>query len=447
MSSSPAVVNVDMKALIIAAGMGSRLSPLAGGRPKPLVKLLGLSIIERVILAAREAGVKEFVVVVGYQEDKIREELGDGRRYGVDITYVENREWWKGNALSVLKARALFSRRFLLLMSDHLFDPSILRDVMTVDLEDDESLLVVDGAPKGHVDMEDATKVLVRQGRVMAISKALQRFNAVDCGIFSCSPSLFDAIEESLAEGEGSLSSAMERLAERGKLKAYDLEGRFWIDIDTEEAFSKAEEILCKELTKPTDGFISRHVNRPLSRRISKLLVNTGLTPDAISFSTFLLSLAGALLLSLGDFRALLAGGLLVQVSSILDGCDGEIARLKFMASDRGGWFDSVLDRYADAAVLLGLTFGAANNNNDPLVWTIGYLALIGSFMNSYTAIKYDTLVGRSGKRQTWRFGRDTRSFLIMLGAVSNQVVPLLLFLAVVTNFVSLRRLILLRRG
>ena len=94
-----------MKALIIAAGKGSRLKSLTIVEPKPLIQLLGLSLIERIILTARQAGIDEFVIVIGYLEGKIKDKLGDGKRYGVKITYIENLEWQRGNGVSVLKVK------------------------------------------------------------------------------------------------------------------------------------------------------------------------------------------------------------------------------------------------------------------------------------------------------------------------------------------------------
>jgi len=94
-----------MKALIIAAGEGSRFGNLTKDEPKPLVRLLGLSLVKRVILTAKEVGINEFIIVIGYLGERVKEKLGDGNRYGVKITYVENREWEKENEVSVLKAK------------------------------------------------------------------------------------------------------------------------------------------------------------------------------------------------------------------------------------------------------------------------------------------------------------------------------------------------------
>ena len=269
---------------------------------------------------------------------------------------------------------------------------------MNVRLNDEESLLVVDNSPKDFIDMEDATRVLVKDGRIVDIGKGLSEYNALDCGIFSCSPTVFDALQESINDGDETLSGGMKRLAREGRLKSFDVGGRFWIDIDTEENLRKAEYLLCKSLIKPTDGFIARFLNRPISIRISKVLVDTEVTPNTISFLSFVISLISATLFSIGSYTGVFLGGVLVQFSSILDGCDGEVARLKFQGSEYGAWFDSVLDRYADAVIILGLTYGWWRFDVGYLVWIVGYLALMGSLMNSYTAIKYDMLVVKEKK-------------------------------------------------
>ena len=83
------------KELILAAGGGSRLGTLTKDRPKPLLQLLCLSLVERAILTARDAGISEFVIVVGYLEDKIRGKLENDGRYGA-ITFFENDQWQLG---------------------------------------------------------------------------------------------------------------------------------------------------------------------------------------------------------------------------------------------------------------------------------------------------------------------------------------------------------------
>ena len=84
-----------MKCLIIAAGRGSRLS--SRGDSKPLVPLLGLSLIERVILTAEKSGLTDFYVVTGYNGDKVRDYLSRfTQRRNIHITHITNQEWEKG---------------------------------------------------------------------------------------------------------------------------------------------------------------------------------------------------------------------------------------------------------------------------------------------------------------------------------------------------------------
>ena len=79
-----------MKAVILAAGEGKRIRVI--GDSKPLVSLLGLRLIERAILTAKKSGIKEFCIVVGYNGDKIRNYLSDGKKYGVKIEYAVSEE-------------------------------------------------------------------------------------------------------------------------------------------------------------------------------------------------------------------------------------------------------------------------------------------------------------------------------------------------------------------
>lgn len=436
-----------MKALIIAAGKGSRLKSLTKDEPKPLIQLLGLSLIERVILTAKQADVDKFVIVTGFRGDKIKEKLGDGNRYGVEITYIENEEWQKGNGVSVLKAKELFNENFILSMSDHIFDTKILDGICEIKLETDECVLGVDKRLPNYIDLDEATKVKVEDDKIVNIGKRIKEYNAIDCGIFLCTQSIFKAVEESIKEGDETLSGGVRILAKAGKIKAFDIKDNFWIDIDTKSDYNKAEKILCKGLIKPTDGPVSKFLNRPISIRISKLLVRTKIKPDIISFLSFITCLLSALFFSLGDYFYIVIAGLLAQFSSIVDGCDGEVARLKFQQSDYGAWFDAVLDRYADALIILGMAYGWWLLHSGIEVWIIGMIALTGSFMNSYTAIKFDSIFIKNKKKSKIRFGRDIRLFLAIVGALFNQIFYTLIILAILTNAESIRRLYVLRNG
>ena len=434
-----------MKCLIIAAGEGSRLA--MRGDSKPLVPLLRLPLIERVILTAKGAGLSDFYVVTGYNGKKLRKHLNQfSQDKDLKIHHLINEEWEEENGLSVLKAKGQIEENFILLMSDHIFNESILIELLQEKITDKEVVLAVDYNLKNKtVDVADVTKVLVDdKDRIVNIGKKIKKYNAYDTGIFLCSTALFEALEKGSAYDGTSLSAGIKILAKKKKARIFDIKGNYWIDVDDEKAFRKAENILLANLKKTSDGPVSRHLNRPISTRISKYLLKKPITPNQISFFSFTLSLIGAILFFLGGYANLLIGGVLAQVSSIVDGCDGEIARLKFQTSEFGGWFDAVLDRYADAFLLFGLTYYAYFLGENLLYLFIGFLAIIGSFVNSYTADKYDGLMKKKlgpGKHY-FRIGRDVRIFIIFLGALINQPVWILFIIAFTTNVENIRRII-----
>jgi len=270
---------------------------------------------------------------------------------------------------------------------------------------------------------------------------------------FLLSPLIFDSLEESIRNGDETLSGGIRILSKKGNMRAFDIRDGFWMDIDTKEDHKKAEKLLLKKLTKTTDGPVSKYLNRPISTRISKFLVKTRIKPNAISLISFFVSLLSALFFGFGSYLYIFIGGVLSQLSSIFDGCDGEVARLKFLKSEYGGWFDSVLDRYADALIIFGMMCGlwsvqwgvqwGVQWTTGIEIWIVGFFAIIGSFMNSYTAIKYDALF-EEGKARI-RFGRDVRLLLIAVGAMLNQVFFTLIILGILTNGESIRRLLVLR--
>ena len=434
-----------MKCLIIAAGQGTRLKKK--GEVKPLVSLLGVPLIERVIRSAIEGGATEFYVVTGYQEILITNFLKSlEERLQISLTLIHNDEWQAENGLSVLKARDIINDQFLLLMADHLFDPDIIRSLLDHPLNEGDVLLAVDTDTQNSlVDMEDVTKVHIQNGKILNIGKTIDEFNGFDTGCFLCTTAIFEAIEEAQnIHHDTTLSGAIRVLGERQHAKAVPTQ-KFWIDVDDDQAFGKAERYLMNLLKgKIHDGPISRLLNRPVSIRCSKILVNFNFTPNQISIFSFLLSLFAAAFFAMGEYRYLVFGGIMAQLASIIDGCDGEVARLKYLSSNYGGWFDAVLDRYADAFLLFGLTWHVYSTNLSSLVVVIGFMAMIGSFMVSYTADKHDNLM-KNKIHNGLRIGRDINVFLLFLAAISNQPYLGLMVIAVLMNFETIRRIIVCR--
>ncbi|MBA7517545.1 Bifunctional IPC transferase and DIPP synthase [subsurface metagenome] len=437
-----------MKCLIIASGEGTRLVSKAS--LKPLAFLMGMPLIARVILLARKAGLDDFCVVTGYNGKRLSDYLKSfSKKRNIKITCLHNDEWKKENGISVLRAAGTINDNFILLMSDHIFNKNIIEILKNRKIHNDEVVLAIDSNIKRNkfVDKKDATKVFVKDKKILDIGKNLKEYNAYDTGIFLCTPAIFKAIEQSSKRGDTSLSGGIKLLAKRGKVKTCDIDGNYWIDVDDAVRLKLAEDYLLNISTKKqSDGFISRYINRPISIPITKLLLRTKIQPNTITLFCFFLSIVSVLFFFHKGYINLLIGATLAQFTSILDGCDGEIARLKFLETEFGGWFDAVLDRYADAFLLFGLTYHIFQITGSLSIIFIGFLALIGSLINSYTADKYDSLM-KSKVHRHFRIGRDLRIFIIFLGGVLNLPILALLAIAIIMNIENMRRVVVLARA
>ncbi len=173
-------------------------------------------------------------------------------------------------------------------------------------------------------------------------------------------------------------------------MRTVDVTGCRWLDVDTPESLVEAERQLLSSLNKGgEDGFVSQWINRPLSTLLSKHLVQTGVTPNQITVASFLISLIGAGLLAAGGYLVAALGGLLIQAASVIDGCDGEVARLKGIETPRGAWLDTMLDRYADLAITLGIVIAYARHAPGVLPLTVGIVAATGFILASYVTKEF----------------------------------------------------------
>ena len=233
-----------MNCLIIAAGHGSRLRDISPS--KPLTPVAGVPLIEHVARAAAAGGASAFIVVTGHEAERLEAFLaGLSERLGLPIDPVRIADWDRPNGYSVLAGADAIAGDYLLTMSDHLFDPAIVRLLLAapaaaltlaVDRDLDNPLL----------DMDDATKVAVgADGAILRIGKTLDRFDAIDTGLFRATPALAEAIRAAVAAGgAGSLSDGVQRLADQGKAMTVEIAGARWLDVDDAIALAKAETML-----------------------------------------------------------------------------------------------------------------------------------------------------------------------------------------------------------
>lgn len=227
-----------MTGVIIAAGRGGRLSNVTGGMPKTLLLVNGKPIIQWIIDESYASGIKEFLVVTGYNSEKIRDYFNKNPRD--NLTFIYNPLWERGNGISVLSVEKMIdrSKEFVLMMSDHLIEGGVINAIIK---ERRCPLLAVEKNIDKVFDIMDATKVYIDNKRVISIGKDLKRFNGVDAGLFLLNDSIFHFLKKSIKKGEDSLTAGIQEMIKRHKLYTYSIPNEvYWIDVDSKESYNNA---------------------------------------------------------------------------------------------------------------------------------------------------------------------------------------------------------------
>jgi phosphatidylglycerophosphate synthase len=147
------------------------------------------------------------------------------------------------------------------------------------------------------------------------------------------------------------------------------------IDAASDAGASAAAEALWQSCRKPIDGYVSRHLNRHISLAISRRIVDTPITPNQVSVLCIALGVLSGVLAAQGGYAYLLAGATLFQLNSILDGVDGELARVRWAYSNVGELLDSVGDNVANFSFFGGVAVAALHAGQRELA-TAGLLGL-----------------------------------------------------------------------
>jgi len=436
--------NIDT-AVILAAGKGERISNTDEFVAKPLIKIFDISLIERSIKnLINNLNIKKIYIVTGFNHKEINYHLVKLKnKLSINIEVVFAKDWEKGNGASFLAILdKINNQQFYLLMVDHLFNNEFYKAISKYNINS-KSCLIISRTLSSLNDFNDATKVKVAKEKISDIGKSIKDSNGFDTGFFILNSDEFNNVNQLTVREKLSLTEVIQKLVQQKKLYFIEVSANSWFDIDTNQDLLNTKNYLLNSLSsKINDGPISRYINRPISKWITSKITDYPLTPNQISIVVFFVSMLSGLIISIEGYFFLLLGALLAQLSSILDGCDGEIARLKLLKSKFGAWFDRVLDRYCDLFIFTGLTFHIYFIHNTLTVFFIGFIAVGGKIISSYTAFVYDAVVSA---HNNFRIGRDLIIFIILIGAVLNIPYITLVVLAFIVNVDVCKRLLILK--
>src|SRR5213595_3578542 len=237
-------------AVILMAGSGSRLRGSDETFLKPFVPVLGRPLICYTIDGLIHAGIKKASFIVGYQSARMIEAVKQLIPSKIEPCFIENRDWQKQNGVSLLTAANRVTSPFLLTMSDHLFDRSIVDLLVRNGAVLDQLNVSIDRKLDSIFDVDDAMKVQTQGGQILKIGKDLPVYDAIDTGLFICPLDIFDHLERAKRGGDCSLADGVRSMASEGKARAVDIGNAWWQDIDTPEMLARAETQLRSRLTR-----------------------------------------------------------------------------------------------------------------------------------------------------------------------------------------------------
>ncbi len=339
-------------ALILAAGYGTRLRPHSETRPKSLMEIEpGVTILEYQLKQLREAGLSSIYVATRPELARLFSKYVDPSHI-LPVRVSEG----DGNLVTLVKAWKQLEKRgvrgdLVVVMSDHIFERSIVTRLLQA--RDGRLLLCLDRRPRGSV-VKEGLKVAIDGNGMIKVSKQAAPIQGVDTGLFLIPRQLLRLAEKLVRTGRGTLADLVNEASDHEKVGCVDVTGLLWLDVDSSKDLHRARrvypKILARNLVEEGDGLVSRYINRRFSTPLSIFFYQrrVNVNPNLI---TVLVACLG-ILACISLFWNPIAGACLILLTSILDGVDGEVARLFGTTSRFGAVLDSLCDRVVDTLLL-----------------------------------------------------------------------------------------------
>ncbi len=370
-------------AVIIGSGTSSQKE----GEGISSGKIGGLTVFERIVFTCFKAGIEKFVVL-GFNEEEV---IGIRKRQkkGLQMELIQSihPHPLSNESLEAVKNSLNAEQRFFLISDECVFDPSALQE-----LEEGASLLdrfkVVAATVNNHGhEADDSPLRLESDGDDHA---------TLAPGLFLANEATLVWMSSLLSQEDSALFEVLNRAGKAGEMGLRELKDSFLRYVGTERNVKIVEKEVFRRLAKTTDGFLASNINRKISISMSKVFAKTDITPNILTLLTLAVGLTAGYCFSMGGYMPMLAGSLIFQFSSIMDGCDGEIARLKFIESRFGGWLDIICDNLTHLAVFGGIAMGAYQMEPASHWIYFGWLAILGTSM-SFLIVAYQLYQKESG--------------------------------------------------
>ena len=208
-------------------------------------------------------------------------------------------------------------------------------------------------------------------------------------GLFYFPKSYGQKIAKKVDNGAKSVSDIIGQLIAETGVRTAVVEEALWQDVDNPSMKKEAEKRLVQTLIKKTDGWVSKNINRHFSTRTSLFLAKFNTSPNAVTTFVFFFTLYGAYLVASGEYMKIAIGALIFQIASILDGCDGELARLMYKGSKFGAWFDTITDNIRYIAFFAALGIAGYVNTGSDIYYYATIIVTVGGLYTAFIMGRY----------------------------------------------------------
>lgn len=343
----------------------------ADGEIAPLSQFGGLSLLKRAVLTAQRAGAATCYILIHNATFTLQKELeGDPR--------ITSRIIWGFIDIPLSDSRKQASS-WLVFSLDTLFRRPLVQHLAEV---------VTPGQSFVIADQEDAPLLLW-----VTETHALRLYQELAHG-------------KALAKAVSGLSHELVQLPPPPE--------HFLRRLRAETEVAALEHTLLRSLENSKDGVVDAYLNRKFSRPLTRVFLRTPITPNQITILAGVLSVLGAACFVLGGYFGPLFGALLLQFSAVLDCCDGEVARIKFMESPLGDTLDIVCDTIGAIAIFLGIGAAVWKNGGSEYALTLGGVLALGGAL-SFPLVTLAEKTEEEGKRRGGWEDALIHKFLLVL--------------------------------
>ena len=344
-------------------------------------EVAGIPLLHRVLLSSRQAGVRRWLVLTQHEAPWVHASLA--------TAYKLREVPWQVYDLQAPDPASLVAALptddVLVVASPAVFDHRLLADLQA---SVSPTLCVTTAVGPTPVD------VVVQDGLVMAsTTRGAPAYRST--GMLRCAgPALGQLLRQTwpaMGRAPSPHTVLLTGLLAQAPVRALDVSQRLWVPLTDplDISVSSAETQLLRSLGREGDSVLVRMLDRRLSQALTRRLMRTPVTPNQITLLSAAVGLSGAFLLAQPSWVLQVLGSLLFLLSTIIDGCDGEIARLTFQESEFGAKFDVIMDNMVHLFLFPSIALGLYRRTYDTLYFVLGGLALGGILLSMAVYLPY----------------------------------------------------------